>query len=57
MQVLPATAADVLPEQGCAGPGGWDTAAATTAWIWQQRFGRNYKETLCPAAKKPDKNL
>lgn len=31
MQVLPATAADVLPEQGCAGLGGWDTAAATTA--------------------------
>lgn len=39
-------------------PGGWDTAAGAAAQIWQQLcFGRNYKETLCPAAKKPDKNL
>lgn len=43
---------------GLCRPGGWDTAAGTAAWIWQQLcFGRNYKETLCPAAKKPDKNL
>lgn len=57
MQVLSAPLAELLPDQGCAGLGGWVTAAATAAWIWQPSFGRNYKETLCPAAKKPDKNL
>lgn len=40
---------------GMCRPRGWVTAVVTAACIWQQSFGRNYKETFCPAAKNPDK--